>query len=337
MPLITDYFHPAELTELSRAIQADLERPEHTDYWLQRDALASDYQNDIEYRVKAGESGVPRQASFRAWDTQNEVGSIPGFTESIGQLLPLGQKYVMTELDRLAARRAEVDEYRAALAKFVEHGTLGTLARMDKAVADTLLTGLTTLTNERGVTQEADWGRNANRSYNGAFTWDDPATSKPLVDLTGAMELVDRQGVFIMNRPTALMIARSESVRALAGVSSVGTPDVVSPAFVSQVFGAYDITMRQYNAKYKDAAGAEQYILPTGKVLFVGGSAGRTVWGVTREAMSPSYGIDKQVRAGLVAAHTQSDDPIQDIINVSAIGFPVLANPDATAALTVVF
>lgn len=338
MPLSYAILKPSELTDLSRTIQADGRRTSDTDYWLQRRVFPGSFQHEVDYRIRPGVNGIPQAAKFRAWDAQAHIGGSVTSPELTGELLPLGERRLITEFDRLKLRRAGQDSYRAELARQTADATLAVVIRMEQLLLSTLDTGKSTLVNERGVTQEADWGRNPNRKANGAVTWTSYATSTPLDDLSKAQELVDRQGFWLMNSATRRMIGRSASLRQLASTNTIGTVDVVSSSFTNAVLADRDINVSVYDAKYTNGAGVESYLLPTGKALFVGGSTiGQTVWGVTREAMDAGYGIPESQWPGIVAAHLLTEHPIQDWINVAAVGFPVLSLPDNTFSLQVVF
>lgn len=335
MPLVTDYFSPEELTDLSRSIQADGSRTEDTNYRFQRDYLPSTFQHDVEYRVRAGVNNIPTSARFRAWDAQNHVGAGQGFTDLTGELLPLGERRVLTELDRLQLRRAGDDQYRQVLAQNTRDATLATIVRIELAAVNSAWSGKTTITNERGVTQEADWGRSGNRVSTAANLWTNPANANPIADMENVLEAVDRAGRFVMNRVTARMIKRAAYLRNLAATNMVGTPDTITDAFTTAVLADRGITVEQYNARYTDDKGSVQYILPTGRVLFIADGVGQVVFGVTREAMDMSYGIPENQWPGIVAGHRMDEDPIQDWINVSAVALPVITSPDNTYALTV--
>lgn len=337
--LVTDYFEPVELTELSREVQ-NQQRPADTDYRLQRDFLPAEYTYDVEYRIRAGENGIPQSAKFRAFDSENVIGNRAGAESITGGLLPLGMRHLLTEFDQLTIRRAGEDAFRAALAKAARDVTLATMVRLELAVAQTLLTGKTTLTNERGVTQEADWGRPSSLTVAAATPWTDP-TSKPLTDLRNWVELWDNEGTLVMSKQTFALLATNEQFRSLATVNQVGTPDFVTNGFVTQVMQANGLPpVELYDAKYTNDAGVETRILPKGKVLFVpsAGSkaAGATVFGVPAEAMDPKYGIEEPSRPGILAAHYESEHPKQTWVNATAVAFPVLAAPKKTMAATVI-
>lgn len=337
--LVTDYFEPVELTDLAREVQ-NQQRPADTDYKLQRLYLPTETTYDVEYRIRAGENGIPSSAKFRAWDSENAIGRGAGFEALTGELLPLGLRSFITEFDRLKMRRAGEDAFRTELAKAARDVTLATVVRLELAVAQTLRTGRTTLTNERGVTQEADWGRPASHTVAAAVPWTDPA-SKPLTDIRNWAEIWDNDGTMVMSKQTFALLATNEQFRLLASVNQVGTPEFVTNDFVNGVLQANGLpAIDLYDAKYVDDAGAETRILPRGAVLFVpsAGSkaAGATVFGVPAEAMDPKYGIEEPTRPGILAAHYENEHPKQNFVNAAAVAFPVLANPRKTLAATVI-
>lgn len=337
MRLSTDYYQPSELTDLARELQNDVNRPKDTDYRFQRDFLPSTYEHDVDYRIKAGVSGIPSSAKFRAFDAESAIGARPGFSELSGSLPAVGERRLITEADRLRMRRNSDEGFRRALAEETAAAQGATEVRVERAIVSTFLTGKTTLTNERGLTVEADWARPSSHSVTGS-NWRNPTTGTPLTDLANAQEVYDSEGVIVMTTPTMRSLTRSEEFRKL-GSTTLGTPGVVTPEFVGQVLAARGFTLVTYDAKFINDAGAEERILPNGNVLFAptpgSSAAGQTVWGITAEAMSAGYDIDESEHPGIVVGHYLNDHPVQDWIVASAVAFPVLANPKRTLALKV--
>lgn len=336
--LVYDYLEPAELTDLSREIQADTDRPEDFNYILQQVYLPSSFNHDIDFRITAGQSGVPASAKFRTFDAENPVGYRPGFTEIRGSLLPLGIRELLTEFERLKLRKAGAGAFEAELAAAAVTATMSVIVRIELAVVQTLLTGKTTITNERGVTQEADWGRDTGLTVTTLNSWANSSTGKPLTDIRNWQELVDTDVDIIMSKRTLALLAQNEEFRKLGGTLT-GVPSFLSNGQVQSVLTGYGLpNIVAYDAKYLDDSGVEQRILPTNKILMVprSGLAGRTIWGVTEEAMDPKYGIQEAAWPGIVTAHYENEHPKQSWVNASAMAFPVLANPKRTLAATVV-
>lgn len=336
--LIKDDFQPAEMTNISRAIQARQAQGDDpkTKYWFTTDYFSPEYTEDIEYRITPGVSGVPTSAKFRAWDAENPLGVRDGFSSMTGELLPLGQRELFSEKDRLSIRKADPVQYQAALAQASKRTALATVVRLERAAVNTVLTGKTTLTNERGVTQEADWQRNVNRTSTVSTLWTNTATSKPLADLMTARELVDTDVDIIMSTPTYNLLRQSASFLNLAKTNVAGTPDIVTRDFVASTLDAYGVgTIRLYDGRYRDDTLTEQRILPTGKIIMITRNAGRTVFGVTAEAQDPKYGIQIGDRPGIVTAHYGKEHPKQEWVNTAALAFPVFALPDDSYVLTV--
>ncbi len=251
--LVTDYYQPAELTGISRAIQARQAgnlNPK-LNYYFTTDYFQPQYTEDIEYRITPGQGGVPQSAKFRAWDAENALGTRPGFTALSGELLPLGQRELFTERDRLSIRKADPVQFQEQLARAAARTALATVVRMERLAVDTVLTGVSTLTNERGVSQVATWGRNANRATTAPILWSSTATSTPLVDLMNVREVVDTDVDILMSRPTWSLLAKSASWLTRASIGVVGLPDVVTQEFVNTTLSAFGVgNIRIYDARY---------------------------------------------------------------------------------------
>lgn len=338
MPTVYDYYSPQELTSLSRAIQnSQNPKPDEVDYFVSREYFVPEMVEDVEYQVKAGENGVPHSAKFRAFDTENAIGVRPGITASSGALQPLGLRELFTEKDKLTIRKADPDQWRAKLAQAAVRTTNGTIVRMERAAVETVRTGKLTLANERGLTLEADWGRNVNRTISSITNpWSTPASSNPLVDFEAWNTLLDTEVDWLMNKYTFGLLRRSSAFLNLATIQMSGMPDVVTREFINNQLSAYEVgTIRVYNAKYKNDAGVETPILPNGVVLGLPKAVGASVWGVTAEALDPENKLLRADWPGMTTLHERTAQPKQDWINTSAIGMPVLAEPDKTIAITV--
>lgn len=340
MATINDYYAPSELTDLSRQIQASTTpKPAEVDYFVSRDYLPPEFVDDVEYRVRAGERGIPTSAKFRAFDTENAVGIRGGTTSSTGELLPLGLRQLFTEKDVLTIRKADPVQFQQALAQAAVETTQGTIVRMERAGVETLLTGKLTLSNERGVTQTADWGRNPNRTITSiAKPWSDPTTSTPLADFEAWNSLLGTTVDWLMNKATLALLRQSSQFMKLASIQLTGMPDAVTREFVNNQLSAYEVgDLRVYDAKFRNDALVETNILPYGYVIGVPkGTAGKSVWGVTREAMDPENKLMRKDWPGMVTLHERTSQPKQDWVNTSAIGLPVLGDPDKTIAIKVI-
>lgn len=338
MPSVYEYYSPQELTNLSRAMQASkAAKPDELDYFITRDYFVPEMIEDVEYRVQAGENGVPHSAKFRAFDSENAIGVRPGLETGTGSLQPLGLRELFTEKDKLTIRRADPDQWRTQLAKAAVRTTQGTIVRMERAGVETLSTGKLTLANERGLSLEADWDRNPNRTISSITNpWTTPTTSNPLADFETWNSLLDTEVDWIMNKYTFGLLRRSEAFLKLASVHMSGMPDVVTREFINGQLSAYEVgTIRVYNAKYVNDSDVEVPVLPNGLVIGAPKAIGAAVWGVTAEAMDPENKLLRADWPGLTTLHERTAQPKQDWINTSAIGMPVLAEPDKTICVKV--
>jgi len=95
-----------------------------------------------------------------------------------------------------------------------------------------------------------------------------------------------------------------------------------------------------FDARAINAAGTTARITPEDKILFLppaGVQLGSTLWGVTLEAQEAEYGIAAGAQAGLVVgAFKQKTTPIRVYTIGSAIGIPIVGNPDATFVADVI-
>lgn len=338
--LWTDVVTPLELTATARLSAEERERS--------RASLSEFLPNrpvaDIAVRLTETGSGLVEAAEYRAYDAETAIGAAAGGKRVTLDLPPVGQKVRVSELDQLRIR--------GALGEAAMRQSIGeTAVRVGRAVADrvellrgqVLATGKATI-NENQFFAEADFGRSEDLNITVGTGWQNAGDATPLDDLTAAVQKYtdingEAPGTLLLSRRAMNALIRSDEIRgtAVGGVSTLVTRDYVVSLFEAHGLPTpqvYDRVVRQ-NGKAVRVLDEELALLLPENVP--GESAlGSTFWGTTLESTDPKYGIVEQDRPGIVAGAYTDDDPMGVWVKASAIGMPVLANADLTAALTVI-
>lgn len=332
MDLYTEYITPAELTGYAREALRD--RPEHA---LQLATYLPHQQvNDLVYRWNKGSTaGLAEAASYRAYDAEPKFGKRDGISRMTGELPPIGQQYILGEYDSLRLRNAG-QEIRDLLLRDAERIARAVDTRFEFARAQALVEGKVTLA-EDGVMAEVDFGRAANHTVAPGTLWSDTATSTPLTNLQSWRDTyVDTNGqepgIILTSTRVMNLLCRNAEVRGMilpvgSTVAQVRRSDVNA---VLTDFGLPQITI--YDARAVDVSGVSRRFIADDKLLYLppqGSQLGATLWGTTLEAQEPEYGIAAGEHPGLVVgAFKQKETPIRVFTIGSAIGIPLLGDPN---------
>jgi hypothetical protein len=330
--IYTEYITPAELTGYAREALAD--RPINA---LQLSTYLPHQQvNDLVYRwAKGSTAGLVEAASFRAYDAEPKFGRRDGISRMTGELPPIGQQYLLGEYDSLRLRNAG-QEIRDLLLRDAARIARAIDTRFEFARAQALVEGKVTLA-EDGVMAEVDFGRSATHSVAPGTLWSDLNSSTPLTNLQSWRDTyVDTNGqepgIILTSTRVMNYLCRNVEVRGMvlpvgSTVAQVRRSDVNA---VLTDFGLPQITV--YDARAVDVSGVSRRFIADDKLLFLppqGTQLGATLWGTTLEAQEPEYGIAGGEHPGLVVgAFKQKETPIRVFTIGSAIGIPLLGDPN---------
>ncbi|WP_068922194.1 major capsid protein [Planobispora rosea] len=336
MLINTDYITPAELTGYVRAGAADWATNQFSlAMWLPNNPI-----DDLDFRFSRGGEGLVEAATFRSYDAESPIGSRPGVVRVTGQLPPISRKIRLGEYDRLKQRKLD-DRIRGALMSDAERMTRSIMARMELARGDALVNGKVTI-SENGLAVEADFGRSGSMSVAPGTLWSNTATATPLTDLLTWRDTYsdtngEQPGAIVTSQRVIGYLLRNAEIRALAAVAGI-TPNLVSVQGLQDVleahglppFYAYDAKVRVNGSTTRIVADDRLLLLPSPGDPSNPESTdlGATLWGTTVEATSPKYSIENGEEPGIVAGSYETEDPIALWTKASAIGLPVLANPN---------
>lgn len=294
-----------------------------------------------------------RTARFRAYDANLHVAQRDSAQVSSIELPPLSDTLAMGELERLRLEYARTggtntSAFVDAIYNDAEILTRNVLNRMELARGDVLTDGKFTLSNEGGLTIEADFGVPAGNFVTPATLWSTVATADPLSDLnTWVTAYINMNGYppagMWISRQTQTQLLSNKTLTTAAG-TLLGAVSLLSRAQLDALLAAHSFPaiLGVYDTQV-DVDGTATRVLPANKVIFVppaGVPFGRTVWGVSATALeivnSPETTLSFEDAPGIVGAVDKADSPpFRQAAFVDSVGMPFLDNPKALMVATV--
>lgn len=330
---IDDYISPAELTWYAREV------PSPANLILEQ-FLPNVPINHIEAEI--GEvKRTNRAAKFRSWDTPVGIGKRDQFETRRVKIPPLGQKLPVGEYEMLQLALARTGgNDRAAMIEEIYNDTDNNVRsiynRIELARGDVLTDGKFTLTNEDGLTLEADFGLPSDNNVAPNVLWNDPANASPLQNYrawirTYALINGTRPGYQIMGEDA---IAALESCQEVRQAASYGG-NILKPFVTDQELAAILSNNRfppiiPYDTVI-EVDGVNTRVIPGNKVIFLPpnpADLGITAWGITAEALalmgSNNPQLTFQQAPGLVGVTTREGDPPRVWSKTGATCMPIL-------------
>lgn len=334
MTYIDDYIRPVELTWYARDV------PSPANLILEQ-VLPNVQLNHIEAEI--GEiQRTNRAAKFRSWDTPVAIGKRDTFESRRVKIPPIGIKLPVGEFEQLQLALARTGgSDRAAMLDAIYDDTDNNVRsiynRVELARGDVLMDGKFTLTNEDGLTLEADFGLAANNKVAPAGAlWSDAVNAKPLTDMRTWMLYYAqlngfRPGYAIMGEAVISALGLNAEVR--QAISYGG--NILKPFATDQELAGIWATNRYPTIIPYDTVievdGANKRVLDENKVIFLPpnpADLGQTSWGITAEAMalmgSSNPQFTFQQAPGIVAVTTREGDPPRVWTKCGATVMPML-------------
>lgn len=333
MDLNTDYILPVDLTGFTRAALADIQLNQFLlSQWLPNRTI-----EDIDYRITAGQLGLARAGVFRAFNSEAPIGTREGLKRISGELPPISIKMLLDEYTRLRLRRLQgTDVMTTSIYNDAVIVARAIAARMEMARGEVLVNGTITFA-ENGVNAVVNYGRDGAFSVAPAILWS-ASNAVPVSDLLAWQQTYIQTGAqvgtILTSRRVLSTLMRSTDFRQTYSTLA-GTPSVVSQSAVNatlEAFGLPPITL--YDAQVQVGTTATR-VIPDDKVLLLPApgstddtSLGQTVWGIPAEALDPGFGLAEGEQGGIAAGAYTEKDPPNLWTKGSAVGLPVLANPN---------
>lgn len=354
MDLYTDHIQPAELTGYARTALEDLA----VNRFMLARWLPDNTVSDLMYRVERGRAGLLDVADFRAFDAEPTVGRREGIARMEGSLPPLAQQYLLGEFDQMMTRGAGADEIRNALLRDAERIAEALARRMEVARADAIFNGSVTIA-ENHAQLTVDFERSPEHDITLTGSLLDPAAEvldqlqdarQQYVDTNG-----DEPGAILANERVLRALTQNDEIRAFilgpnsASAQRVRRQDIFDflsdeglPPFVPYEARATRVTR---NAAGEATGRVTGRITPENKIAFLpsagepvsdtAGPLGATLWGTPLESRFSEYGLAGNEPGIVVASFIERRTPAHVNTIGSAIGLPVMGNPDASLVVTV--
>lgn len=334
MAIVTDITDLAQLTEFSRQ-----DVPAPSNFILNR------FLPDVTIDGIEVDTGVlsltNRAAKYRAYDAETPIGKRDSFTSSKVKIPALGQKLVVGEYERLQLEKARAQGgNNAQLVNTVYDDTANNVrairTRAELARGDVLVDGKFTLTDENGLTLEYDAGVDSSHIVSANTSFATVASADPVAEMRGWQQtFINDSGepaAYALTSTTVLgYLLRNAAIRALVG-SVTGAPNIVTQDQLNQVLAAHGLPQVVTYDTRVDVAGSSTRVIADNKMIFLpadGRSLGRTVWGITAEALElVEAGFMRLEDAPGITSVTMKDgDPVRVWSKSAATCMPVIDDP----------
>lgn len=323
------------------------------DYALTNEVFPERTLQGVKWKVKSSTRRVPA-ATYRAWDAQTKVATREiRRIETEGKLPPLGQKYLIGELETILLETArgldDADLVQSVYDDVAAH-VLSIRNRLELAAGDLLTDGVFTLAGENGLTVSADFHVPSVNMPTAPTAWTDP-TADMLADELRWLEVLRSSGAPMPEKiktsyKAASLAAANNSYRAAyyGSVSPSATPTaILAPTEVNVVRARYGLPpVETYDVTIPLDDGTD--MRPLAENLWVMIPPNRKQWaetqyGITAESLILSSGgnpaILREDAPGIIVTHGYSDDPPEVWTKGAAVAMPVMYVPDIHITATV--
>ncbi|MBO0559007.1 major capsid protein E [Clostridium botulinum] len=327
MPRIEDVFNTTELINYYRERQITP--------MLGESLFPERKIEDIEFDMILGSGGLPVSASVHAFDTKTQMASREAIEKGVASLALIKRQMKIAEKEIIKVQNprnnAELKYVLSQLYNDSEKLVQAIKVRVEAMRMEVVSTGKLKI-EENGVKVTLDYGiPTANKK---SFNWTDPATSKPLDDLTTLADAIEDTSVrparALTSRKLARAICNSHSVR--AAIHGVNSDKIVSLAQLNELLEQLNLPqIVTYEGKYKieGAKGftTKRYFPDNIIAMFGDGPLGETIYGLTAEEVKligdGKMDMAEMVDKIFVGTYT-SIDPVGEFTKAAATALPSL-------------
>lgn len=342
--LVWDLVDPVELITYVREYANELTRTDAqlSPYFTYLPVVTTD---EIEFRIRKGDLLDVDAAVYRAWDTPAPMTGRQGTTRIEGELGPISRQIPLTEEEHIRKRILDTgndDPLINQIYADAERMVRSVYVRLALGIGELMDSGSLSI-NENGLALTADFGRKAGSSKTRATVWTN-AAAPALSELLEWVEDYDDEngeepGAIVINKSIRNALMTNTEFLNYAAANGT-TPSRLNIAELQGVMADNDLPpLVMLDTKVR-VNGTQMRVLPKNKLFFLPPSytqLGETRMGVTAEAMLASdLGIvDSADAAGVVAATLQNTHPVQTSVLGTAVGLPIMPNPDMVFDCTV--
>ena len=339
MALWTDLITPAELTGYVRTALEDLE----TNQASLAPWLPNTFVNDINVRFVKGRAGLVAEASFRAFDAEPEIAGGNAGQRVTLEMLPLGQKRIISEYDQLRSRNASDEVLRASILKEARNVARAIADRIERLRGTVLETGRATVNQDGKFFFDDDFGRIAGHNLTATSLWNTPEADR----LTYLQTLVALYKETNDGQAPGSIVTSGRVMSALSAGNQFKTTllgGATRPAIANEV-REYLIAADLPPITVYDRRTSGGRVLSDNKLLLLPAPVdalegeselGATFWGQTLTSQEADYEIADVDQPGVVVgAHKATSIPHIATVESDAIALPVLANANLSLAAQV--
>lgn len=289
---------------------------------------------DIEFDMILGTGGLPVSAEVHAYDTKTQLASREAIEKGVASLALIKRQIKIAEKEIIKIQNPRTDvELAFVLSQLYndsEKMVEAVKVRVEAMRMELLSTGKIAI-NENGVKVTLDYSiPSANKK---PFNWSDPATSKPLDDLTTLADAVEetsgsRPTRALTSRKIARAICNNDSIR--AAINGVNSDKIVTLAQLNELLIQSELPqIVTYEGKYKSEAAkgytTKRYFPENVISMFGADTLGETIYGLTAEEVK-LIGDGKMEDASMVGkifvGTYTSIDPVGEFTKAAATALP---------------
>ncbi len=285
-----------------------------------------------------------RTAHFRAWDSRIPYTRRDAPTTRRAKMPPLSVRNMVGELERVQIERARFGGNSLTPMIDAIYNDATTLVtevrnRMELARGDVLTDGKLTLTNENGLTMEADFGVPGNHLVTAGTLWSSVGSATVVSDMASWVATYTATngappGGFVTSTAVLNYMLQNAEMRTLAGSLS-GTPTLVSRGAFDNVLSNFGLPPLKFVYDTQvNVDGTDTRITPADRVYFVPANPsdlGFTAWGITATGLelvnAAAVDLAFSDAPGIVGVVEKSGPPYRQETFVDAVGMPILAQP----------
>lgn len=328
MALWTDVIDPATLTGYVREALSDIES--------RKGSLARYLPNrevpDISVRFVAGQAGLVAEASYRAYDSEPEVGKKPSGKRIVLELPAVGQNIPVSEYDQLRTRNASDELVLKEILNTSRQVAQAVSDRVERVRAVVLRTGVATISE---IAAADDFGRAGGHTVTAGSLWSSATSVSRLTDLQTWCDTYEatngvQPGRIVMSRNAFRLLQTGDEFKTnlVGGGSRRATADQVNEVVEGEGLPPIEVYTRRTSAGL---------LLPADELLLLpepvdpddwqGTQLGSTFWGQTLTSSEPDWDLADVEQPGIVAGVYRNEKPpmIAEVIS-DAIALPVAAN-----------
>lgn len=322
------------------------------------DILPERQRESMEIEFNKGERVLAEVGRYRAFDAESPISGRPGLQRVTYSVPPMSEKMILSEEDRLRLQLARFFSGEGFPQELIDQIfndaailTKKILARLEYARGQVLQTGKVTATaTELGLVGDiVDFtGLGTIQTATASPLWSDVANATPLSDMRTWMNTYraardnEMPVVGLTSQAVLDALALTDDIKNAVTPAGVVSPSIaVTPGTTAQVLGSFGLPpLRLYDTRV-NLNGTSTPVLAENKIVYVPApsdtSFGETTMGITNDGLDlrEQLGTPISTAVGLTGLTWKTQDPSHIWTKVSAMGIPVLRDPEAIFVATV--